>query len=138
MDRLADEIVELSASRLPGRPEAAGSAQIALDALVWRKEIFRVPSEEDVTITELADYGELEPSTEVNVSAAAAGVPQAAEPVAREPELSVVMPCLNEERTIGICIRKALDSFERLGVAGEVVVADNGSTDSSREIAETP
>ncbi len=52
------------------------------------------------------------------------------------PELSVVMPCLNEAATIGICIRKALDSFERLGIDGEVVVADNGSTDGSREIAQ--
>jgi glycosyltransferase involved in cell wall biosynthesis len=52
------------------------------------------------------------------------------------PMLSVVMPCLNEARTIGICIRKAQASFGRLGIAGEVVVADNGSTDSSREIAE--
>ena len=60
----------------------------------------------------------------------------AAEAVASEPELSVVMPCLNEARTIGICIRKALDSFERLGISGEVVVADNGSTDGSQEIAE--
>ena len=52
------------------------------------------------------------------------------------PELSVVMPCLNEARTIGICIRKAQESFERIGIAGEVVVADNGSTDGSQEIAE--
>jgi glycosyltransferase involved in cell wall biosynthesis len=60
----------------------------------------------------------------------------AAEAIASEPELSVVMPCLNEARTIGICIRKALDSFERVGIDGEVVVADNGSTDGSQEIAE--
>jgi glycosyltransferase involved in cell wall biosynthesis len=53
-----------------------------------------------------------------------------------EPELSVVMPCLDEARTIGICIRKAFDSFERIGIRGEVVIADNGSTDGSREIAE--
>jgi glycosyltransferase involved in cell wall biosynthesis len=52
------------------------------------------------------------------------------------PELSVVMPCLNEARTLGICIRKAQDSFKRLGIDGEVVVADNGSTDGSQEIAE--
>ena len=51
------------------------------------------------------------------------------------PELSVVMPCLNEARTLGTCIRKAQASFERIGIAGEVVVADNGSTDGSREIA---
>ena len=53
-----------------------------------------------------------------------------------EPELSVVIPCLNEAQTIAICIRKALDSFERIGIAGEVVVADNGSTDGSQQIAE--
>ena len=52
------------------------------------------------------------------------------------PELSVVMPCLNEAATIGICIQKALDSFERIGIVGEVVVADNGSTDGSQQIAE--
>jgi glycosyltransferase involved in cell wall biosynthesis len=52
------------------------------------------------------------------------------------PELSVVMPCLNEAATIGICIRKAFEAFERLGIDGEVVVADNGSTDGSQEIAE--
>ena len=52
------------------------------------------------------------------------------------PELSVVMPCLNEARTLGTCIRKAQASFERLGISGEVVVADNGSTDGSREIAQ--
>jgi glycosyltransferase involved in cell wall biosynthesis len=52
------------------------------------------------------------------------------------PELSVVMPCLNEARTLGTCIRKAQASFDRIGIAGEVVVADNGSTDGSREIAE--
>lgn len=45
------------------------------------------------------------------------------------------MPCLNEERTIGICIEKAFQSFRALGIVGEVVVADNGSTDRSVEIA---
>jgi glycosyltransferase involved in cell wall biosynthesis len=52
------------------------------------------------------------------------------------PEFSVVMPCLNEARTIATCIRKAQASFDRLGIVGEVIVADNGSTDGSREIAE--
>lgn len=51
-------------------------------------------------------------------------------------ELSVVMPCLNEERTVGACVRKAIDTMQRLGIAGEVVVVDNGSTDRSRELAE--
>jgi glycosyltransferase involved in cell wall biosynthesis len=52
------------------------------------------------------------------------------------PELSVVMPCLNEAATIATCIRKVLSSFERLDIDGEVVVADNGSTDGSQAIAE--
>ncbi len=50
-------------------------------------------------------------------------------------ELSVVMPCLNERATVGICVKKALEAMERHGIRGEVIVADNGSTDGSREIA---
>jgi glycosyltransferase involved in cell wall biosynthesis len=49
--------------------------------------------------------------------------------------VSAVIPCLNEEETLAVCIGKALESFRRLGVEGEVVVADNGSTDRSVEIA---
>jgi hypothetical protein len=49
--------------------------------------------------------------------------------------ISAVMPCLNEARTIGICVEKAKQAFARLGMAGEVVVADNGSMDGSAEIA---
>jgi hypothetical protein len=50
-------------------------------------------------------------------------------------ELSVVMPCLNEAETLEICIRKAQQSLKDLNVVGEVVIADNGSTDGSQEIA---
>ncbi len=50
-------------------------------------------------------------------------------------ELSIVIPCLNEEKTLGTCIAKA-QSFLRLqNVEGEVIVADNGSTDGSAQIA---
>jgi len=49
--------------------------------------------------------------------------------------LSIVMPCLNEAETLVNCIRKARRSFEELGVSGEVVIADNGSTDGSQEMA---
>ena len=52
-----------------------------------------------------------------------------------EPEISVVLPCLNESETVGICVRKAFEAIRRCGIRGEVVVADNGSTDESREIA---
>ncbi|MGH7171662.1 MAG: glycosyltransferase family 2 protein [Gemmataceae bacterium] len=51
------------------------------------------------------------------------------------PELSIVMPCLNEARTVGRCIDKALRAFQELGITGEVLVADNGSTDGSPDIA---
>jgi hypothetical protein len=49
--------------------------------------------------------------------------------------VSAVMPCLNEERTLGTCIRKAQQSFLDHGIAGEVIVADNGSSDRSVEVA---
>jgi len=52
-----------------------------------------------------------------------------------ELEVSVVMPCLNEAQTVGTCITKAQQSFREGGIAGEVIVADNGSTDGSQEIA---
>ena len=50
-------------------------------------------------------------------------------------EVTVLMPCLNEAETLGTCVRKALASLESLGLKGEVLVADNGSTDGSQEIA---
>jgi glycosyltransferase involved in cell wall biosynthesis len=52
-----------------------------------------------------------------------------------EMDVSAVMPCLNEEKTLGLCIEKAQACFRRLGINGEVVVADNGSTDRSVEVA---
>ena len=52
-----------------------------------------------------------------------------------ELQVSAVMPCLNEEKTLGACIEKALACFRRSGLVGEVVVADNGSTDRSLAIA---
>lgn len=50
-------------------------------------------------------------------------------------ELSVVMPCLDEERTVGICVEKALRTMAALDVEGEVIVVDNGSADGSVEVA---
>jgi glycosyltransferase involved in cell wall biosynthesis len=50
-------------------------------------------------------------------------------------ELSVVMPCLNEKLTLDTCIRKARETMARLGIRGEVIIADNGSTDGSQAIA---
>jgi glycosyltransferase involved in cell wall biosynthesis len=50
-------------------------------------------------------------------------------------ELTIVIPCLNEAETLARCIDKARSGIERAGVRGEIVVADNGSTDGSKEIA---
>ena len=51
-------------------------------------------------------------------------------------ELTILMPCLNEAETLGACIDAALGFLAQSQVAGEVLVADNGSTDASREVAE--
>jgi len=51
-------------------------------------------------------------------------------------ELTILMPCLNEAETIEVCVRKAVGFLQRSGVAGEVLIADNGSTDGSQAMAE--
>jgi glycosyltransferase involved in cell wall biosynthesis len=51
-------------------------------------------------------------------------------------EVSVVIPCLNEANSLGFCIEKARRAFETSGIRGEVIVADNGSSDGSQEIAQ--
>ncbi|MGA1367082.1 MAG: glycosyltransferase family 2 protein [Blastocatellia bacterium] len=58
-----------------------------------------------------------------------------AEPIEENLELSIVMPCLNEAETLATCIRKAQSFLSGAGIAGEVVIADNGSTDGSPGIA---
>ena len=50
-------------------------------------------------------------------------------------ELTILMPCLNEAETLAVCIRKSRSFLESAGVAGEVLIADNGSTDGSLDIA---
>jgi hypothetical protein len=55
---------------------------------------------------------------------------------ARTVELSIVIPCLDEAGTIGTCIDKARQFLSSHGVAGEVIVADNGSADGSQRLAE--
>ena len=54
----------------------------------------------------------------------------------REPEVSVVIPCLNEASSIEACVRAALAALDEGGYDGEVVVADNGSTDGSAALAD--
>lgn len=51
-------------------------------------------------------------------------------------EVSIVMPCLNEQETLGTCIEKAQSTLNTLGIQGEIIIANNGSTDKSVEIAE--
>ena len=60
---------------------------------------------------------------------------QAVDQVVASPFVSVVIPCLNEAETIAICVRKAKAAIERRGLAGEVIVVDNGSTDGSPQLA---
>ena len=55
--------------------------------------------------------------------------------MAKAIELTILMPCLNEAETLATCIDKAQGFLARAGVAGEVLVADNGSTDGSQDIA---
>jgi glycosyltransferase involved in cell wall biosynthesis len=50
-------------------------------------------------------------------------------------ELTVVMPCLNEAETVATCVRKAIGFLASSGISGEVLVADNGSTDGSQALA---
>ncbi len=51
-------------------------------------------------------------------------------------DISVVMPCLNEENSVGICVGKAWEGIRKTGLRGEVIVSDNGSTDRSVAVAE--
>lgn len=57
--------------------------------------------------------------------------------MSKEIELSVVMPCLNEADTIGVCVEKAMTALAKANIRGEVVIADNGSDDDSKAIAES-
>src|SRR5215469_6061966 len=61
---------------------------------------------------------------------------QEPKPASEQIELSVVMPCLNEKLTVATCVRKALATLRTTGIRGEVIVADNGSTDGSQDLAE--
>lgn len=55
--------------------------------------------------------------------------------MSQEIELTILMPCLNEAETLEVCINKAKTFLKNSGVVGEVLIADNGSTDGSVEIA---
>ena len=51
------------------------------------------------------------------------------------PEVSIIMPCLNEADTLAACIGKARRALNEQEISGEIIVADNGSTDGSQTIA---
>ncbi|MBV9180351.1 MAG: glycosyltransferase family 2 protein, partial [Acidobacteria bacterium] len=67
-----------------------------------------------------------------NINCASANEAIASNPI----QVSVVIPCLNEANSIGICVDKALAAFKAGGIRGEVIVSDNGSTDGSIDIAQ--
>ena len=67
-------------------------------------------------------------------TSASPSVPDAQD--AGAPLVSVVIPCLNEAENIETCVTAALEAIERMGVRGEVVVADNNSEDDSARLAE--
>src|SRR6478735_1885026 len=75
--------------------------------------------------------------TGITVEPSTPGAAMAPKPLAEptELELTILMPCLNEAETLAVCIRKARESLRSLGVAGEVLIADNGSDDGSQAIA---
>jgi glycosyltransferase involved in cell wall biosynthesis len=70
--------------------------------------------------------------TQFKANEEAGAVPEAEPPL----DVSVVIPCLNEANSLAFCVGKAISSFRKAGLRGEVIVADNGSTDGSIEIAE--
>jgi Glycosyl transferase family 2 len=67
-------------------------------------------------------------------SAIYSGHPDTNEQVSN-PEVSIVMPCLNEAETLPVCIEKARRALSEDNIIGEIIVADNGSTDGSQELA---
>jgi glycosyltransferase involved in cell wall biosynthesis len=67
---------------------------------------------------------------------ASEGMQPARTDLSRSVEVSVVIPCLNEANSLAFCVDKAVNAFRAAGLCGEVVVADNGSTDGSIQIAE--
>ena len=77
------------------------------------------------------------PATSTQVSSAAPQEPEAATPEGAVVELSIVLPCLNEADTLATCITKARRALATARIAGEVIVADNGSSDGSQQIAES-
>lgn len=64
-------------------------------------------------------------------------MPVAEEYVAQDCMVTILIPCLNEERSLGDCLSSAVEALDKLGIAGEIVVVDNGSVDKSVDIAKS-
>lgn len=75
------------------------------------------------------------PVTEPEATTTAVDRPPTLPAIPGELELTILMPCLNEARTLPTCVRKAREFLSRAGVQGEVLIADNGSTDGSQALA---
>ncbi len=134
---------ELTEIRLPYRQAPRPTAN-SLDAVA------RAEQQMDLLVDLLAIEQTLEQTLHVStptalesltVRSGAATKPQSTSVpagAASEPlELSIVMPCLDEADTVGTCVLKAMYAIEKMGIAGEVIVADNGSRDDSVEIAQS-
>lgn len=72
-----------------------------------------------------------------NAKVTQAPTPSVSQSPTEQLELSIVMPCLDEADTVGTCVLKAVNALQKMGIAGEVIVADNGSRDASVEIAQS-
>ena len=75
-------------------------------------------------------------SSRMKTTLASEGVSRDSMDTARPVDVSVVIPCLNEANSVAYCVDKAMEAFRKAGLLGEVIVADNGSTDGSIQIAE--
>jgi glycosyltransferase involved in cell wall biosynthesis len=95
-----------------------------------------LPSDAEPSQSNPSDASSLDRKIEQGLTRAEFALTQALA-IGSEPlEISVVMPCLNEAETVGICVQKALSTLKRMNIASEVLVADNGSTDGSQAIAQ--
>jgi hypothetical protein len=86
-------------------------------------------------VVDLAPSSHGQPARDVAAEPTASGDGYPQYDTDHEFELSVLLPCLNEAETIALCVDKAVSFLLRHGVAGEVLVADNGSTDGSQALA---